>query len=80
MIDKYMINELGGKEAAKAMITLTIKLSSSANEKLLLDFTGLPPNMLHQLLNELENENTIYHEKLGTLKLWRMCAAKSNGR
>ena len=77
MIDKYMIDEFGGKEAAKAMITLTLKLSGSANENLLLDFTALPPSILHHLLNELENENTIYHQELGTLKLWRMCAAES---
>jgi len=80
MIDKYMTDELGGKETAKAMITLAIKLNAKANEKLLLDFTGLPPSILHYLLNELESENTIYHENLGTLKLWRMCAAESNGR
>ena len=75
-----MTDEIGGKETAKAMITLAIKLNTSANEKLLLDFTALPPNILHHLLRELESEQVIYHQELGTLKLWRMCAAESNER
>ena len=75
-----MIHEFGGKESAKAMITLAIKLNTRASEKLLLDFTGLPPSMLHHLLNELEREKTICHEDLGTLKLWRMCAAESDAQ
>jgi hypothetical protein len=56
-----MIEEFGGKEAAKTMITLCLKVFGRANEKLIASLTGLPVNITVQLLAELEHDNCIYH-------------------
>ena len=66
-----MIEEFGGKEAAKTMITLCLKVFGRANEKLIASLTGLPVNITVQLLAELEHDNCIYHQNLGSLRLWR---------
>jgi len=64
--------EFGGKEKAKRMIVYAIEMSHRANLKLISDLTGLPFDMTIQLLDELEREDCVYHQKLGSLNLWRV--------
>lgn len=64
--------EFGGKHRAKRMIVAAIEMSDKASTKLISSLTGLPLNIVIQLLDELEHEDSVYHEKLGDLKLWRV--------
>ena len=66
-----MIEEFGGKEVAKAMITICLKVFGRANEQLISSLTGLPLKITVHLLAELEHENCVYYQNLGSLRLWR---------
>lgn len=64
--------EFGGRKLAKQKIVDAIEMSHRANLRLISDLTGLPFGILEVLLDELERENCVYHQKLGSLKLWRV--------
>ena len=63
--------EFGGKEVAKRWVVYAIDMSYRANERLISSLTGLPVDIVETLLNELEREDAVYYEKLGSLRLWR---------